>query len=79
MTDISGSVQLGFMQRAHAIWLYFFTEEGEDEVSDAKEIIARMRKMKAGECEMTGSWEYFGSRTNHELRAVSVVARVTAE
>lgn len=32
-------------------------------MSDAKEIIGRVRKMKAEECEMTGSWEYFGSRT----------------
>lgn len=79
MTGISGCVQLGFMQRACAIWLYFFIGEGEDKASDAKEIIARMRKMKAGECEMTGSWEYFGSRTNHVLRVVSVVAHVTAE
>lgn len=32
-------------------------------MSDAKGIIGRVRKMKAEECEMTGSWEYFGSRT----------------
>lgn len=31
-------------------------------MSDAKEIIGRMRKMKAEECDMTGGWEYFGSR-----------------
>lgn len=77
MTGILGSVQLGFMQQAYAIWLYFYKEE--DKLSDEKEIIGRMRKMKAGECEMTGSWEYFGSRTNHVLRVISVVACVTAE
>lgn len=63
MTGILGCLQLGFMQQAYAIWLYCFKEEEEDKVSDAKEIIGRMRKMKAGEREMTSSWEYFGSRT----------------
>jgi len=50
------------MQYAYAIWLYFFIEE-EDKVSDEKEIIGRMRKMKAEAREMTGGWERFGSRT----------------
>ncbi|KAM9388237.1 T-cell surface protein tactile [Phaethornis superciliosus] len=37
--------------------------EEQDKVSDATEIIERMRKVEAKECEMIGSWEYFGSRT----------------
>lgn len=40
----SGCLQLGFLQKACAIWLYFIEE---DKVSDAKEIIGRMRKVKA--------------------------------
>lgn len=62
MTAILRCLQLGFMQQVYAIWLYSFIEE-EDKVSDGKEIIGRMRKMKAGEYEMTDNWEYFGSRT----------------
>lgn len=62
MTGILECLRLGFMQWAYAIWMYFPTEE-EDKVSDSKETIGRMRKMKAKECEMTGRLEYFGSRT----------------